>query len=208
MGVLLQGLSRRRALEPREPPRRYERAAAGELVHIDRKRLVRFREIGHRIHGERARRSRRVGVEHLHVCVDDAPRLAYTALLRTGDAARATGFLRRAAGWFGRLGVRIERVMTDNAWAYTSHAYRAALQEVGARHLRTRPYTPRTNGKAARFIQTCLREWAYRRAYRTSTVRAAALPAFVQRYNVERPHTSLQRRPPLARLLELSEQRA
>lgn len=210
VGLVLRrlGLSRLCALEPREPPRRYERAAAGELVHIDSKRLVRFQQAGHRIHGERGRRSRRVGFEHLHVCVDDATRLAYTELLRTENAASATGFLRRAAGWFGRLGVRIERVMTDNAWAYTSHAYQAALQEVGARHLRTRPYTPRTNGKAERFIQTCLREWAYRRAYRTSALRGAALPAFVQRYNVERPHTALQRRPPLARLLELSEQRA
>ena len=210
VGLVLRrlGLSRRRALEPQEPPHRYERAAAGELVHIDSKRLGRFQQIGHRIHGERHRRSRRSGFEHLHVCVDDATRLAYSELLRTEDATSATGFLRRAAGWFGQLGVRIERVMTDNAFAYTSHAYRAALQELGARHLRTRPYRPRTNGKAERFIQTCLREWAYRRAYRTSTVRAAALPAFVQRYNVERPHTALQRRPPLARLLELSEQRA
>jgi transposase InsO family protein len=210
VGLVLRrlGLSRLRAREPREPPHRYERAAAGELVHIDSKRLVRFQQIGHRIHGERTRRSRRAGFEHLHVCVDDATRLASTELLEREDAASATGFLRRAAGWFGQLGVRIERGMTDNAFAYTSHAYRAALQELGARHRRTRPYRPRTNGKAERFIQTCLREWAYRRAYRTSTVRAAALPTFIHRYNVERPHTSLQRRPPLARLLELSEQRA
>jgi len=210
VGLVLRrlGLSRLRALEPRGRPLRYQRASAGELVHIDSKRFVRFRQVGHRIHGERARRSRRVGFEHLHVCVDDATRLAYTELLAADDAASAVGFLGRAAAWFGRLGVQIERVMTDNAFAYTSHAYQAALRAMGARHLRTRPYTPRTNGKAERFIQTCLREWAYRRPYRSSAVRAAALPGFIQRYNVERPHTSLQRRPPLARLLELGEQRA
>ena len=195
--------------EPRDlsafPP---ECDLAQELVHIDSKRLVRCQQIGYRIHGERTRRSRRAGFEHLHVGVDDATRLAYTELLETEDAASATGFLRRASGWFSQLGVRIERVMTDNAFAHTSPAYRAALRELGARHLRTRPYRPRTNGKGERLIQTCLREWAYRRAYRASTVRAAALPTFIRRYNVERPDTSLQRRPPLARLLELSEQRA
>ena len=124
VGLVLRrlGLSRLRALEPRGRPLRYQRASAGELVHIDSKRFVRFRQVGHRIHGERARRSRRVGFEHLHVCVDDATRLAYTELLAADDAASAVGFLGRAAAWFGRLGVQIERVMTDNAFAYTSHA--------------------------------------------------------------------------------------
>ena len=117
--------------------------------------------------------------------------------------------MHRAVAWFRQLGVgRFERLMTDNGSAYRSHHFRQTLAALGTRHLRTRPYTPRTNGKAERFIQTCLREWAYQRAYRTSHLRAAALPGFLRRYNIERPHTALQRRPPLARLLELSEQRA
>lgn len=209
VGVTLRrlGLNRLRVLDPRPPVIRYERARPGELVHIDAKRLVRYLRVGHRIHGDRERRSRRVGWEHLHVCVDDATRLAYVEVLPAEDAGAVTGFVQRAARWLARLGVRVERVMTDNAFAYRSYAYAAAVRAIGARHLRTRPYTPRTNGKAERFIQTCLREWAYWRPYRSSAVRTAALPAFVRRYNVERPHTALQRRPPLARLLELSEQR-
>jgi transposase InsO family protein len=210
VGLVLRrlGLSRLRALEPRVAPVRYERARPGELVHVDVKKLGRIGRVGHRIHGDYQRRQRGGGWEYAHVCVDDATRLAYVEVLAAEDGARASGFLRRAAAWFGQLGVRIEGVMTDNAWAYTSQSYQTALQSLGARHLRTRPYRPRTNGKAERFIQTCLREWAYRRPYGSSAQRTAALPGFVRRYNVERPHTSLQRRPPLARFLELSEQRA
>ena len=202
------GLNRWRALEPRPPVIRYERARAGELVHVDTKKLARIARVGHRIHGDRRRTVEGAGWEHLHVCVDDATRLAYTEVLPTEDRMAASSFLARAARWFAGLGVRVERVMTDNAFAYRSHLYQAALGSLGARHVRTRPYTPRTNGKAERFIQTCLREWAYRRAYRRSAARTAALPSFTRHYNVERPHTALQRRPPLARLLELSEQRA
>lgn len=202
------GLNRLQALEPRPPVVRYERAQAGELVHVDTKKLARITHVGHRIHGDRRDRHRWAGWEHLHVCIDDATRLAYTEILPGEDRAAATGFLERAARWFAALGVRVERVMTDNAFAYRSHVYQAALALLGVRHLRTRPYTPRTNGKAERFIQTCLREWAYARPYRRSAARSAALPIFTRRYNVERPHTALQRRPPLARLLELSEQRA
>jgi transposase InsO family protein len=202
------GLNRWRALEPRPPVVRYERARAGELVHVDTKKLARIERVGHRIHGDWQRRVQGAGWEYLHVCIDDATRLAYTEILSTEDGRAVTSFLERAAAWYGRLGVRLERVMTDNAFAYRSHSYQAALARLGARHLRTRPYTPRTNGKAERFIQTCLREWAYRRPYRRSAARTAALPIFTRRYNVERPHTALQRRPPLARLLELSEQRA
>jgi transposase InsO family protein len=202
------GLNRLRALEPREPVVRYERARPGELVHVDTKRLARIAGIGHRIHGDRRRRPAvGLGWEHLHVCVDDATRVAYSELLPTERGPQVVGFLERAAAWFARLGIQIERVMTDNALAYRSHAYRAILEGLGARHLRTRPYRPRTNGKAERFIQTCLREWAYRRPYRTSAGRQAALGGFLRHYNAERPHTALQRRPPLARFLELSEQR-
>ncbi len=201
------GLNRLRALEPRVPVVRYERARPGELVHVDTKRLVRIGRVGHRIHGDRRRGVRGVGWESVHVCVDDATRLAYSEVLPTETGASAAGFLRRATAWFEQLGVRIERVMTDNAKAYASRAYQAALQSLGARHRPTRPYTPRTNGKAERFIQTCLREWAYRRPYRRSAARTAALPAFLRHYNTERPHTALGRRPPLARFFELGEQR-
>lgn len=209
VGLVLRrlGLHRLRALEPRVAPVRYEKQSPGELVHVDAKRLARFRQAGHRIHGDRQRRSVGAGWEHLHVCVDDATRLAYVELLPAEDARCAAGFVQRAAGWFAQLGVAVQRVMTDNAWCYTGATYRAAVTAIGAHHLRTRPYTPRTNGKAERFIQTCLREWAYRRAYRSATARAAALPPFVRHYNVERPHTALQRRPPLARYIELTEQR-
>lgn len=210
VGVVLRrlGLNRLRALEPRVPIVRYEKARAGELVHVDTKQLGVIRRIGHRIHGDYQRRGRGGGWEHVHVLVDDATRVAYTELLPAADGVSAAGFLQRAVAWLGRWGVRVERVMTDNAFAYRSQVYQATLQRLGAGHVRTRPYRPRTNGKAERFIQTCLREWAYQRPYRTSAVRAAALPKFTRRYNVERPHCALQRRPPLARLLELSEQRA
>jgi transposase InsO family protein len=202
------GLNRLRGLDPRPVVVRYEKRVPGELVHIDAKRLARFTRVGHRIHGDRERRSRRVGWEHVHVCIDDATRLAYAEISPAEDGASAAAFLHRATGWLARLGVGVQRVMTDNASAYLSRVYRAATAAQGVRHIRTRPYTPRTNGKAERFIQTCLREWVYVRSYRSSAVRNAALPAFLRHYNMERPHTALQRRPPLARLLELSEQRA
>jgi len=201
------GLGRLRALELRRPVIRYERARPGELLHLDAKKLGRFRRVGHRIHGRRRHFTDRVGWETVFVAIDDATRVAYAEIQPAESGVWAAAFLERAARWFGHLGVRIERVMTDNAWAYRSGPFRGVVAALGARHLATRPYTPRTNGKAERFIQTCLREWAYHRIYQSSAARAAALPAFLRRYNVERPHTALQRRPPLARLLELSEQR-
>jgi transposase InsO family protein len=209
VGAVLRrlGLSRLRALEPRVAVVRYEKQVPGELVHVDAKRLGRFTRVGHRIHGDRRRSTVGAGWEHLHVCVDDATRLAYVELLPAEDARCAAGFLTRAAAWLGQLGIRVQQVMTDNAWCYTGPTYQATLTALGAQHRRTRPYTPRTNGKAERFIQTCLREWAYRRAYRSSAVRQAALPTFARHYNIERPHTALQRRPPLARFIELCEQR-
>jgi transposase InsO family protein len=210
VGLVLRRLklNRLRLLEAPVPPIRYERARPGELVHLDVKKLARIERVGHRIHGDRRTRVVGAGWEYVHVCVDDATRVAYCELLPGEDKLWASVFLHRAVAWFQQLGVgRFERVMTDNGSAYRSRHFGSTLAALGARHLRTRPYTPRTNGKAERFIQTCLREWAYRRPYRTSTVRAAALPAFIRRYNIERPHTALQRRPPLARLLELREQR-
>jgi transposase InsO family protein len=189
-----------------QPPavQRYERAAPGELLHLDIKSLGRIRGVGHRIHGDRRTRVRGIGWEHVHVCIDDASRLAYAEVLATAQWADAVGFLERAVAWFAAHGVRAERVMTDNGSAYLSQAFRAACLRLCLRHLRTRPYTPRTNGKAERFIQTLLREWAYRRAYRSSARRRRALHPWLRYYNGRRPHTALNYRPPISRLQEAS----
>ena len=195
------GLNRLSRLEPPRPVVRYERARPGELVHLDVKKLGRIGRVGHRIHGDRSRRGRGVGWEYLHVAIDDCTRLAYAELLVDERADRATAFLRRAAAWFQRQGIaRLERVMTDNGAAYVSHAFAQALAALGARHLRTRPYTPCTNGKAERLIQTLLREWAYAQAYRSSIPRALALRPYLAYYNTERPHTALGFTTPRQRL--------
>lgn len=188
---------------------RYQRETPGELVHIDTKALDRFAAVGHRVHGNRSRTGRRQGLgqDHLHVAIDDATRLAYAELLPTQDAAACVRFLAQARRWFAQLGITVHGVMTDNAKAYTGHAMRAALTAAEIRHLRTRPYRPQTNGKAERFIQTALRRWAYKRPYRTSRHRNAALPDFLDCYNVERPHRSLGRVPPLLHFLMQREQR-
>ncbi|WP_367886156.1 integrase core domain-containing protein [Pseudogemmatithrix spongiicola] len=178
-------------------------------MHVDTKALDRFVTAGHRAHGNRSKVGRRrgLGQDHLHVAVDDATRLAYAALLPTQDAAACTRFLEAARRWFAQLGIAVTGVMTDNAKAYTSHAVQAALAAHGIRHLRTKPYRPQTNGKAERFIQTALRRWAYKKPYRTSAHRNAALPDFLDCYNVERPHRSLGRVPPLLHFLMQREQR-
>ncbi|WKW11150.1 IS481 family transposase [Pseudogemmatithrix spongiicola] len=188
---------------------RCQRETPGELVHVDTKALDRFVTAGHRAHGNRSKVGRRrgLGQDHLHVAVDDATRLAYAALLPTQDAAACTRFLEAARRWFAQLGIAVTGVMTDNAKAYTSHAVQAALAAHGIRHLRTKPYRPQTNGKAERFIQTALRRWAYKKPYRTSAHRNAALPDFLDCYNVERPHRSLGRVPPLLHFLMQREQR-
>ena len=188
---------------------RYQRETPGELVHVDTKALDRFTAAGHRAHGNRSKvgRPRGLGQEHLHVAIDDATRLAYAALLPTQDAAAGVQFLAQARRWFAQLGITVQSVMTDNAKAYTGHAMRAALAAQDIRHLRTRPYRPQTNGKAERFIQTALRRWAYKRPYRTSALRNAALPDFLDSYNVERPHRSLGGVPPLLHFLMQREQR-
>jgi transposase InsO family protein len=207
------GLGKRSRLEPPEPPSRYERARPGELVHVDVKKLGRFARAGHRATG--SRRGRRtqttargrgrgvVGWEFCHVMVDDATRLAYVEVLPDERAATAVGFLRRALAWFGERGVRAERVMTDNGSPYVSAVHAAACRELRLKHLRTRPYRPRTNGKAERFIQTMLREWAYGRLYGSSAERRAQLGPWLERYNYRRKHGSLGKRPPAARLSEL-----
>jgi transposase InsO family protein len=192
------GLGRLAALQPSSPARRYSRARAGELVHLDVKKLARFRRIGHRITGNRRGQSEGAGWEFVHVAVDDASRLAYVEVLPDEKRQSVTGFLVRALRWFKRQGIRVERVMTDNGSGYVSRLFRKACRMLRLRHLRTRPYTPKTNGKAERFIQTLLREWAYALPYRSSQTRAADLPRWLRHYNQERPHASLARQSPTA----------
>ena len=196
-----RGLARLRGLEPPAPVQRYERAQPGELLHLDVKKLARIARVGHRITGDRTTRVRGVGWEYVHVAVDDASRLAYTEVLPDERGTTVAAFLWRALAWYRRHGIRAERVMTDNAFAYLGHAFQARCQVRGIRHLRTRPYTPRTNGKAERFIQTLLREWAYAQPYGSSQARQAVLPRWRHYYNWHRPHVSLDGRPPISRVL-------
>ena len=191
------GLGRLRALEPVEPVVRYERERPGELVHFDVKKLGRFGQIGHRIHGDRRRASRGIGWEFLHVAIDDKTRLAYAEVLADERGITAVGFLRRTVRWFARRGIRIERVLSDNGSCYISKRFRKTCAELGIKPKRTRAYRPQTNGKAERFIQTCLRRWAYARPYRTSMHRTHALPEWLRYYNTERPHRALGDQPPL-----------
>jgi transposase InsO family protein len=196
------GLERLKKLEPPAPVRRYEKTRPGELIHLDIKKLGRIKGVGHRITGYRAdvHRSRGIGWEFVHVCVDDYTRLAYVEVLPDEKGATTAGFLRRAAAWLAARGIAVERVMTDNGSGYVSKDFAAAVAEIRARHLRTRPYTPRTNGKAERFIQTLLREWAYGRPFTSSYRRRAALPAWLRRYNERRPHAGLGGAAPITRL--------
>jgi transposase InsO family protein len=194
------GLERLARLTPKPPVVRYERERAGELLHLDIKKLGRFRQVGHRIHGDRRRNTPRAGFDFVHVCIDDHSRLAYVEVLADERAESTTAFLRRAVRWFRQHGIRTERVMTDNGSGYIAHAFAAACRELGVRHLRTRPYTPRTNGKAERFIQTLLREWGYARPYRCSRQRARRLDPWLRYYNRQRPHSALRGLPPLSRV--------
>jgi transposase InsO family protein len=199
------GLGKRSRLEPPEPPNRYERRRPGELIHVDVKKLGRFGVAGKRAIGDR-HASRGYGWERCHVAIDDATRLAFVEVLPDERGETAAGFLRRALAWFAERGVRVERVMTDNGSPYRSTVHAAACRELGLRHLRTRPYRPRTNGKAERFIQTMLGEWAYGRLFKDSAERTRALPFWLDHYNFRRPHGSLGHRPPGSRLAELKEQ--
>jgi len=194
------GLGRLSRLELPEPPNRYQRERPGELLHIDVKKLGRIGRPGHRVHGDRRRRSRGIGWEYVHVAVDDATRLAYVEVLEDEKAVTAVAFLRRAVAHFGDYGIRVERVMTDNGSAYVSIVHSLACKALRIRHLRTRPYRPRTNGKAERFIRTMLGGWAYGAVYQTSSQRCRALPAWLAFYNHRRPHGSLNRQAPVARL--------
>lgn len=197
------GLERLDRLDPPRTVIRYERSRPGELLHIDTKKLGRIARVGHRIHGDRTTRVRGIGWEYLHVCIDDATRLAYTEILTDEKGETCAGFLLRASAWYRQQGIAPQRVMTDNGSGYRSIIFRRAIATLSARHLRTRPYTPRTNGKAERFIQTAMREWAYARPFRSSTLRIAAMRPWLQFYNRERPHMGIRGLSPQQRLYSL-----
>jgi transposase InsO family protein len=197
------GLGRLKVLDPKEPANSYERKRPGELLHVDIKKLGRFKKIGKRIHGNRGTRSRGAGWEFVHVCIDDYSRVAYVEVLPNEKAESAIAFMKRAVSWFAGLGVRTERVLSDNGSCYLSLDFKSCCKELGIKHKRTRPYRPRTNGKAERFIQTLLREWAYAKPYKTSAGRRLALQPWLRYYNRLRPHGSLGYEAPMTRI-ELS----
>ena len=194
------------ALEPAEPVRRYEREHPGELIHIDIKKLGRIDGVGHRITGDRRGQSNRrargegLGWEYVHVCIDDASRVAFVQVMPSERKESSVAFLKAAVAYYASLGVSVARVMTDNGSCYKAFDFRDACRDLGLRHIRTKPYTPRTNGKAERFIQTALREWAYAKAYTHSDGRTAELPIWLHRYNWHRPHGSLKAKTPISRL--------
>jgi transposase InsO family protein len=200
------GLNKLKALEPVEPVRRYQREHPGELIHIDIKKLGRIDGVGHRITGDRRGQSNRrgrgegLGWEFVHVCIDDASRVAFVQVMPDEKQESAIAFLKAAVAYYQSLGVTVTRVMTDNGSCYKAFAFRDACRERGLRHIRTKPYTPKTNGKAERFIQTSLREWAYAKAYNHSDRRTAELPRWLHRYNWHRPHASLDNQTPISRL--------
>lgn len=196
------GLARLGPVSPRPPVRRYERRVPGALIHLDIKKLGRIGRVGHRIHGDRRTRVRGIGWEYLHVAIDDATRLAYAALLPDETGVSAAAFLAQAAAWFARQGIVWRALMTDNGGGYQSRRFQALRRRLRLRHVWTRPYRPQTNGKAERFIRTCLARWAYAAAYRTSLQRATALPEWLRYYNTERPHTALGFITPAQRLAE------
>jgi transposase InsO family protein len=201
-----RGLGRLRAIDPRRSIVRYEREHPGELIHLDIKKLGRIDGIGHRITGDRTGQSSRhavgrgLGWEYLHVAIDDRSRLAYTQLLPSERKEDATAFLESSLAWFKHHGVTVQRVMTDNGSAYKSFVFRDALKARGVTHKRTRPYTPKTNGKAERFIQSSIREWAYAAPFTSSAERHAAMYPWLHDYNTARPHAALAGKPPISRL--------
>lgn len=203
-----RGLGAQSALEPSSPPCRYERRRPGDLLHLDTKKLGRFWRPGHRLTGVRDAPRRGPGWELVHVAIDDHSRIAYAEVLADESPRSCAQFLRRALAWFARQGIAVKRLLTDNGNGYRSHHFRDVCLALRLRHLRTRPRRPQTNGKAERFIQTLLREWAYGRLYDTSQMRAKHLPRWLQFYNHERPHASLNYLPPISRRPPQREQRS
>lgn len=196
-----EGLSRLRSLEPPPPPVRYERDTPGELLHIDTKRLGRFDRPGHRVTRTRSHGSPKQGFEFAFVATDDHTRLSFARILRDEHGDSASRFLLAAVSWFARMNIRIERILTDNGSPFRSRVFRALCEKLGIKHKFTKPYTPRTNGKVERMIQTLLREWAYRFEYQSSTERKQWLVPYLHFYNFHRAHSSLGDNPPVSRLL-------
>jgi transposase InsO family protein len=194
------GLNRLSQLEPAAVIQRYERATPGELLHLDVKKLGRITRIGHRITGDRSGRYGQAGWEFVHVAVDDTSRVAYAQVLPDEQGESTVAFLRAAVAYYAGLGLKIREVLTDNGGGYRSRQFARACRDLGVKHRYTRPYTPRTNGKAERFIQTAPREWAYARAYSRSHQRIVELPRFLHGYNWHRPHASLAAQPPISRI--------
>ena len=187
-------------LQQTGPVRRYERPSPGELLHLDTKKLGCFEHPGHRVTGDRTRTSRRAGWQALHVAIDDHSRVGFSQILVDEKTASVCAFLLAALRYYKALGVRVEQVMNDNGSAYRSRRFAKLLRQLRIRHIRTRPYTPRTNCKAERFIQTLLREWAYAFVYPTSRHRARELDPWMHHYNFHRPHSAVSYRPPVSRL--------
>jgi len=194
------GLNRLPGVQDVQPVRRYERDKAGELLHLDMKKLGRFERPGHRVTGDRTKTSPRAGWQALHVAIDDHSRVGFSQMLADEKSCSACKFLLAALRYYKQFGVRIVAVLTDNGSAYRSKRFAKLLRRLGIKHKRTRPYTPRTNGKAERFIQTLLREWAYAYRYPSSDVRAAELEPWMQHYNFHRPHSATGHKPPASRL--------
>jgi transposase InsO family protein len=202
VGAILRrhGLGRLRALEPKEAVVRYERESPGELLHLDTKKLAQIHGVGHRIHGDRTQKNRGNGWEFAHLAIDDHTRLSYVEVLPDETGATAADFLERALRHFERKGITVERLMTDNGSCYKSSLVEAICVDRSIRHLWTRPYTPKTNGKAERLVQTLLREWAYVRAYQSSRQRTARLKPYLRHYNASRPHAGIGGKTPASRL--------
>ena len=194
------GLSSLKALDPDVPVVRYERHAPGELLHMDTKKLGRILRPSHRVTGDRRDASKRAGWEFVHVAIDDHSRASFVQVHEDECKGSAVEFLKAAVAHYAALGVTIKRLITDNGSAYRSVLFAKTCQALGIKHTFTRPYRPQTNGKAERFIQTCLREWAYGRTWTNSAERTAWLPAFLSYYNARRPHSALGYRPPASRL--------
>jgi len=194
------GLAKLSALDPAPPVLRYQRQLPGELLHFDIKKLARIERIGHRITGNRHDHTPGAGWEFVHVCIDDASRIAFAAIMPDERHTSSLAFLHRALAYFASLGIKVQRLMSDNGACYRAKIFRAAVRHLGLRHIFTRPYTPRTNGKAERFIQTSLREWAYAQSYSHSSHRADHLQPWLHRYNWHRPHSALHLQPPISKL--------
>jgi len=197
-----RGISLLSDLEPKIIRPRYERETPGEIIHLDIKKFGRFNRVGHRITGDRHGQSntRGVGWEYVHVAIDDHSRVAYSDIFPDEKKESAVAHLRAAIAYYQSLGITVTRVMTDNGACYKSHAFRDACKELAIKHIRTKPYTPQTNGKAERFIQTTIREWAYAIEYENSEQRKADLPGWLHHYNWHRPHSAVNKKPPISRL--------